>query len=131
MVLLYYLSQNPAFAESVKPLMGKIKDSEQMLNFLNDLSKFATAFGGFSGNFATQQNKDFAGKQREAEHADKDGYASKGESEKTGSSYHEQDFSDKENFSNEAENKKGPQSPTTGIADEFIQNILESYLKKN
>ena len=54
LVLLYYLSQNPAFAESVKPLMGKIKDSEQMLNFLNDLSKFSGAFGGFSCNSATQ-----------------------------------------------------------------------------
>ena len=26
--------------------------------------------------------------------------------------------------------EKEPQSPTTGIADTFIQNILDSYLKK-
>ena len=30
----------------------------------------------------------------------------------------------------EEEKKENPQSPTEGIADEFIQNILESYLKK-
>ena len=29
------------------------------------------------------------------------------------------------------EDKEKPQSPTEGIADEFIQNILDSYLKKN
>ena len=28
------------------------------------------------------------------------------------------------------EHKKDPQSPTSGIADEFIQSILDSYLKK-
>lgn len=26
--------------------------------------------------------------------------------------------------------KENPQSPTSGIADEFIQSILDSYLKK-
>ncbi len=29
------------------------------------------------------------------------------------------------------EDKKTPQSPTAGIADEFIQNILDSYLQKH
>ena len=33
-------------------------------------------------------------------------------------------------FSKEAD-KKTPQSPTTGIADEFIQTVLDSYLKNN
>ena len=94
LVLLYYLSQNPAFAESVKPLMSQIKDSQQMLNFLNDLSKFSQAFGG---NKETEKKTD--GCKQEEEKKD--------------------------------ENKKSPQSPTQGIADEFIQNILESYLKKN
>lgn len=90
LVLLYYLSQNPAFAESVKPLMSQIKDSQQMLNFLNDLSKFSQTFGGFTGE-KTEKKED---KEKE-------------------------------------EHKKTPQSPTQGIADEFIQNILENYLKKN
>jgi hypothetical protein len=44
LVLLYYLSENPAFSESVKPLMNQIKDSEQMLRFLKDLSCFAETF---------------------------------------------------------------------------------------
>ncbi len=47
LVLLYYLSQNEDFSESVKPLMSKIKDSEQMLRFLNDLSKFTQTFSTF------------------------------------------------------------------------------------
>ena len=97
LVLLYYLSQNPAFAESVKPLMNQIKDSQQMLNFLNDLSKFSQTFGAFGGNKETEKKADDCKQEEEK----KD------------------------------ENKKTPQSPTQGIADEFIQNILESYLKKN
>ena len=41
---LYYLSQNPQFAESVKPIMNSLKNSEQMLKFINDLSKFSSYF---------------------------------------------------------------------------------------
>lgn len=94
LVLFYYLTQNPNFAESVKPLMSQIKDSEQMLAFLNDLSKFSKAFGA----------------------------AQNASSEPTSAppppkSPHKED-------------KKNPQSPTAGIADEFIQTILDSYLKK-
>ena len=89
LVLLYYLSQNADFAESIKPLMSKIKDSEQMLSFLNDLSKFTQTFSAFQ----TPQNPSC---------------------EKGGES-----------------KEKNPQSPTEGIADEFIQSILDSYLKKN
>ncbi len=90
LVLLYYLSQNENFAESVKPLMCKIKDSEEMLRFLNDLSKFSQGFGSFK----KEESKSEKG-------------AEKPKHEKT------------------------PQSPTTGIADEFIQTILDEYLQKN
>ncbi len=90
LVLLYYLSQNPDFAESVKPLMSQIKDSEEMLKFLNDLSKFTQTFGGTQ---STQNEKEPPKTQK-------------------------------------AEDKKTPQSPTEGIADAFIQNILDGYLKK-
>lgn len=93
LVLLYYLSQNPDFSESVRPLMAKLKNSEQMLGFLKDLSKFTQTFNTF------QQ----AGK---PEHPAPE----KNEKPK--------------------EDKENPQSPTSGIADEFIQNILDSYLKK-
>ncbi len=87
LVLLYYLSQNADFAESVKPLMCKLKDSEQMLCFLNDLSKFTETFSTFKGEAKKEAPK------RE-------------------------------------EDKKTPQSPTAGIADEFIQTILDGYFRK-
>ena len=90
LVLLYYLSQNPDFAESIKPLMNQIKDSEQMLHFLKDLSNFAETFN-FKGSQKSEPTKESSKKE---------------------------------------EQKENPQSPTTGIADEFIQNILDSYFKK-
>ena len=89
LVLLYYLTQNPAFSESVKPLMAQIKDSEQMLRFLKDLSQFADTFHCKN----SEQN------------AEKQATTSEG--------------------------KKTPQSPTEGIADAFIQNILDNYFKQN
>lgn len=94
MVLLYQLSQNPDFADSVKPLMNKLKDSEHMLAFLNDLSKF-------SQTFATAQNPSC-----------NDNTPPKPPNEKE-----------------QREENKNPQSPTKGIADDFIQNILDAYLK--
>ena len=90
LVLLYYLSQNPAFSESIKPIMSQIKDSEQMLSFLKDLSHFAETF-----NFKPKTQTETTPPQEKKE-------------------------SEKEN----------PQSPTTGIADDFIQNMLDSYFKK-
>ena len=89
LVLLYYLSQNPDFSESIKPIMNQIKDSEQMLRFLKDLSNFAETF-----NFKNKEQKPEAP-------ADK-----------------------------KEEKKENPQSPTSGIADEFIQSMLDSYFKK-
>lgn len=89
LVLLYYLSQNPKFSESVKPLMSKLKDSEQMLQFLNDLSKFTQTLGAF-------QTKPSEEKPPESD-----------------------------------EKKNAPHSPTQGIADAFIEQILDGYLKKH
>ena len=94
LVLLYYLSQNPNFAASVQPIMAQLKDSEQMLSFLKDLSSFSKLFG--DGCTPTAQAT-----------------APKNESKTTC----------------EAKDKTPP-SPTKGIADEFIQNILDSYLKQ-
>ncbi|MBQ3020454.1 MAG: hypothetical protein IJD77_07725 [Clostridia bacterium] len=94
LVLLYYLSQNPDFSESVKPLMSQIKDSEQMLSFLSNLSKFTETFSTFQGASAPKHNE---------KPPEKDSRTDK---------------------------KEEPQSPTQGIADQFIQNILDSYLKK-
>ncbi len=95
LVLLYYLSQNPDFSESVKPLMSKLKDSEQMLRFLKDLSAFTQTFSSL-----------------------------KTDPTKT-------DGAPKAPDQDPQKQKETPQSPTAGIADEFIQNILESYLKKH
>ena len=91
LVLLYYLSQNPDFSDSIRPLMAKLKNSEQMLTFLKDLSNFTQTFS----TFQCSENK-------QASQTD-----------------------------NATENKEKPQSPTEGIADEFIQNILNSYLKQH
>lgn len=99
LVLLYYFSQNPHFAESVKPLMEQIKDSEQMLRFLKDLSNFSQTFSAFTGQ---EKACDTPQKTEKCEHA------------------HEKNTQ-----------KESPQSPTTGIADDFIQSILDSYLTKS
>ncbi len=107
LVLLYYLSQNAEFADSVKPLMSQIKDSEEMLRFLNDLSKFSQTFSTFADG---KSDKKPDCKPNETEKKSK---KPSNPSTKNG------------------EQKKDPQSPTTGIADAFIQNILDSYLKKN
>lgn len=105
LVLLYYLSQNPDFHESVKPLMGQLKNSEQMLSFLNDLSKFTQTFSTLKNSV----QKDCA----------------KEEPTQPKTEQKTQDCGE------ENSNKKTPQSPTAGIADEFIQQILEGYLKKH
>ena len=108
LVLFYYLAQNPDFSNSIQPLMEKLKDSEQMLNFLKDLSKFTQAFGNidpstFTGNPSPKQEP----------------------SPNNANNIHNEKQSTAE------KEEKNPQSPTQGIADEFIQNILESYLNKN
>ena len=100
LVLFYYLSQNPDFAESVKPLMNQLKDSEQMLRFLNDLSNFSQTFSAFQN---TEKKTNDTKKAPENESCRK---------------------------KDDNQEEKNPQSPTSGIADAFIQNILDSYLKK-
>ncbi len=124
LVLLYYFSQNPAFAESVKPLMGKIKNSEQMLNFLNDLSKFSSALGMANMEQAADNS---------AQKPQKDGgrYATNAKTATKTDGATADSVSDSAPQHGRNEEQKNPQSPTSGIADEFIQNILESYLAKN
>ena len=104
MILLYYLSQKSDFSESIKPLLGKIKSSEDMLKFLNDLNRFSEILGAFknAGN-----PEDTQGKKAEA--------AASAQNEPK-----KQDPPPKEK----------PQSPTAGIADDFIQKSLDAYFKK-
>ncbi len=99
LVLLYYLSQNPDFTESVKPLMAKLKDSEQMLSFLKDLSQFSQTFSTFAASKNGEEKSPPPPPKKETECKD-------------------------------SPKEKKPQSPTAGIADDFIQQILDSYLKK-
>ena len=96
LVLLYYLSQNPDFPESVKPIMGQLKNSEQMLGFLNELSKFTQTFSAF----------------------------------KNASSKPPQKEKDERPPQTENKKEKSSPSPTVGIADDFIQQILDGYLQK-
>ena len=103
LVLLYFLSQKPEFTESVKPLMAQLKNSEQMLSFLNDLSRFTQTFSTLNGQPCPP---------------------AKGEKEEKGEPPNEK----KEDCNTK---KEEPQSPTAGIADDFIQQILEGYLKKH
>ena len=103
LVLLYYLSQNPDFTESAKPLMEKLKDSQQMLSFLNDLSHFTQTFSTINNTNAP----------------------------KNGDKTESNAKSPEPKPTQEKEKKENPPSPSAGIADEFIQNILNSYLKKH
>ncbi len=98
LVLLYYLSQNPSFAESVKPLMAQIKDSQQMLSFLNDLSQFSQTFSTFKFDPPQPPKTEPCAEKPHPE---------------------------------PPKEEKTPQSPTENIADAFIQNILDSYLKQH
>lgn len=95
LVLLYYFSQNPNFAQSVQPLMEQLKDSQQMLDFLKDLSKFTETFNTFQTDKKEGEKKE-----------------------------------QKEPPKTEGGKQEKPQSPTSGIADAFIENILNGYLKK-
>ena len=60
MVLLYYLSQNPDFSESVKPIMNQLKNSEQMLQFLKNLSQFTQTFSTFQSGEMQKNSEDFS-----------------------------------------------------------------------
>ena len=111
LVLFYYLSQNPDFSKSVQPLMEKLKDSQQMLNFLKDLSTFTQSFGNIDPSMFTQNPAN----------------PPKQEEKNANTTTHV----DGEKESHAEKEEKNPQSPTAGIADEFIQNILESYLTKS
>ena len=105
LMLLYFLAQNPDFPESVKPLMGKLKNSEEMLKFLNDLSRFSEMFSLFQ-----KQGK-------EKDKTPPPPPPPKGEKAEPAAPP-------------PPEEKEKPQSPTSGIADEFIEQCLERYFKR-
>ena len=100
LVILYYLSQNPDFEKSVKPLLSELKNSEQALKFLEELSQFSKLFSTF-----TPSNKKSEGES-----------TSKNEPPKQPP---------------QEEKKESSVSPTSGIADGFIEELLEKYFKSN
>ena len=53
LLILFYLSQSPEFINAVKPISEKLKNSEEMLRFMKDLSHFSELFGAFSSNTGT------------------------------------------------------------------------------
>lgn len=69
LILLYYLSQNPDFPESVKPIMAKLKNSEHMLGFLNELSHFTQTFSTFQ-NSVPKKDTDKSDKTERTEKAE-------------------------------------------------------------
>lgn len=107
LILLYYLSRNPDFPESMRPLMGQLKNSEEMLKFLDDLSRFSELFSAFSEK--------------------SDGRGKPGKDEKKQPPPPPEEKNEKG-----AEKKEnGAPSASSGIADKFIEECLERYFKKH
>ncbi len=102
MIILYYLSQNPEFERSVKPLLGELKNSEHALKFLEELSQFSRLFSSLQSK---EENK-----------VDKQGDEPKREETQASPS-----SSQKE--------KQSTNSPTAGIADGFIEELLAKYFQ--
>lgn len=100
LIVLYYLSQNPDFERSVKPLLGELKNSQQALNFLEELSQFSKMFSLFNaGKGGGMSASKASGAPPKQEHA-------------------------------APEKDPQPQaqvSPTAGIADGFIEDLIEKY----
>lgn len=46
LLFLYLLSQNPDFPQKVQPIMNELKNSEEMLRFMKDLSSLSELFCG-------------------------------------------------------------------------------------
>ncbi|MBS5022918.1 MAG: hypothetical protein KH054_07150 [Firmicutes bacterium] len=115
LILLYYLSQNPDFPESVKPLMGKLKNSEEMLKFLNDLSRFSEMFALFQKQKPEASNPP---------PPPKGPPPPKPKEEPCGKEQKKEDPPPPK------DEKEKPPSPTNGIADKFIEECLDRYFKK-
>lgn len=102
LIILYYLSQNPDFERSVKPLLGELKNSEHALKFLEELSQFSRLFSSLQSK---EKNK---GDQQSGEPKREEKQASPS--------------------SSQTESQQTP-SPTAGIADGFIEELLSKYFQ--
>jgi hypothetical protein len=104
LIILYYLSQNPDFERSVKPLLGELKNSEQALKFLEELSQFSKLFSSMQGG----SNEDKKAQEPQSQ-------TKKQEPSHTGGT--------------SAQAEKSANSPTAGIADGFIEELLSKYFQ--
>lgn len=124
LLLLYYLSQNPDFPERVKPLMGQLKNSEEMLKFLNDLSRFSDIFSLFKKQEGGPDGPDRPSRPQSggpnAPNAPPNGTGDPNAPD-GGAPHSPPPKREKEN----------PQTPTSGIADEFIEQCLGKYFKRH
>ena len=107
---LYYLSQHPDFPETMKPLLGTLKNSEEMLKFMNELSHFSEMFSLFTPKKANNEQTSSTQTQTQNTNA---------ASEKTTTS----------TTTNEKGQEKNSPTATEGIADEFIERCLQNYFK--
>ena len=116
MIILYYLSQNPDFERSVKPLLGELKNSEQALKFLEELSQFSHLFSGLNGK------KDGG---VSAANTNKSQPQSSQSSERTSHQAAQPSQSDRDKPPSQES------SPTAGIANGFIEELLSKYFYAN
>ena len=108
---LYYLSQHPDFPEAMKPLLSSLKNSEEMLKFMNELSKFSDMFTLFS--------------QKPADN----GHAQHSSQPQAPNPPPPTSKTENSSAKNEKEQEKNSSTPTEGIADEFIERCLQNYFK--
>ena len=104
LILLYYVSQNPDFEKTVKPLLSELKCSEAALKFLEELSSFSKLFSTLN-------------------HKDDGGRSSTNQNSKP--SFEEGKKEEK------PKNEEKKQSPTSGIADSFIEDLLSKYFQSS
>ena len=102
LIILYYLSQNPDFERSVKPLLGELKNSEQALKFLEELSQFSRLFSSLQSKEETKGDKP--------------------------SGEPKQEQPSPSPSASQTEKQQAP-SPTAGIADGFIEELLSKYFQ--
>ena len=100
LIMLYYLTQNTDFEKTVNPLMSSLKDSEQLLKFMNDLSKFSELFA-----MTKPQKESGACENTQSEKGKPEPKPCHGDKEKQG-------------------------EPTDPIANDFIRTCLEKYFQK-
>lgn len=107
---LYYLSQHPDFPEAMKPLLSSLKNSEEMLKFMNELSNFSEMFSFLTHKNNTENNSHTT--QSQATNPTPPTSKTENSTPK-----------------NEKEQEKNPSTATEGIADEFIERCLQNYFK--